>query len=399
MRSLFTRKSRIAVMALVATSFIGGPALALTLEDIPIACLPQRVKQDQQEACHCPAPAAEFCSNASNMPSFMYNLCCTDTENPPPPPPPESVCTQNGCTTGWHKVMVLENGYGTPMPEYFCDVVPNCDKEVLYGHIPANVRNLILEYHYNYPARVPLQTTLNIFVNGNITPTLGWVCDAHPMSPNWSPGAPNAINPQFWITQLLIETLGEENVCVNPGFVDGNCFNKIGNSASDVGDCVPSEDCLPSGTKVLLEGGKEVAIQDVKIGDKLQSQTSVNTVEEVLIYKTGTRMLYVINNGQFTVTEGHPILTQKGWSTAGKARSAALGDKKNWAGRALKVGDLIIGKDGSTRVTHIAPLDIPDVETYNLKLSGDNTFIANGVVVQGFTSIDVGYDQKTEGKK
>jgi hypothetical protein len=155
--------------------------------------------------------------------------------------------------------------------------------------------------------------------------------------------------------------------------------------------CWASEDCLPKDTKVTLVDGTEKIVQDVKVGDKLQSQTGTNTVLEIQMSKTDKREFYRVNEGKFIVTEGHPFLTQRGWASAGLGAVLHNKGEVNWANRELKVGDMLIGRDNVIKVTSIEKTVIPDAETYNLKLDGDNSFLANGVVVQGYGSISIQY--------
>ncbi len=379
-------------ICLIVSFSFEKPAAALDIGDIPTACLPHRVVQNQMHYCHC--PPQRLCDNPSDMPSFMRTLCCDA-----PPPPPSGNCTQNGCPSGWHYVLTRPTGSTIPMPLYYCDQQPNCAQ--IFDHIPSSVN--IIERSYNYPERVATFKQLNIVPDVNApndtVPGEGWICDASGMNAMYGNPKP-AINPQFWVMAELAQVLGgQENVCVIPAFPDGNCFNRISVSDDGIGPCVPGEDCLPLDTKVLAENGKEVLIQEVKVGDKLKSQTGVNTVLEIQITKSGERTLYSINEGKFIITEGHPLLTQRGWATTGAAQSMANASEKNWADQELKVGDLIIGKDNAIRVKKIMPLNMKDVETYNLKLSGDNSFIANGVVVQGFDSVEMKYTPAKSTKK
>lgn len=52
---------------------------------------------------------------------------------------------------------------------------------------------------------------------------------------------------------------------------------------------------------------------------------------------------------------------------------------------------MLIGQNGAKKITSIDEETLMDTEVYSLKLNGDNSFIANGVVVQGFDSVAVNY--------
>lgn len=382
MQHSIQRFSKLALTSCFLTLALSGHAAAFTPTDMPIACLPQRMKVDQQEACHCPP---EFKCDELTTPNFVKTICCDE------PPVSSGICTENGCPTGWHYDIVDSvqgSGPVIPMQLFYCDVEPDCS--AIFDHIPREHNGQPIEIYerdYTVPTRVPVKTTFDVYLSD--VSVEGWVCDASPILSQ----APTA-GPMFWLYSQIKEALGVysfADVCVIPAFPNESCLSPIGVSPDSIGICSFAEDCLPSDTKVTLEDGNMKRIQEVKVGDKLQAQTSINTVLEVLMNKSEKRQIYSINGGELTITEGHPLLTQHGWATAGHVQSARNADKKNWSGRELKAGDVIIGRNQTIRVRSVSPLEVKDMDTYNLRLSGDNTFLANGAIVQGFDSLEVNY--------
>jgi hypothetical protein len=151
------------------------------------------------------------------------------------------------------------------------------------------------------------------------------------------------------------------------------------------------EHCIPKDTKVILVDNIEKAVQDIKIGDKLKGLVGANTVLEIEAGKSGNRTLYSINDGQFMITEGHPLLTQNGWTAVDWETVSKYHGRDDWSKEKLVIGDLLMGKGQPIRVISIKKTKARDATTYNFKLDNDNTFIANGVVVQGYDSVAISY--------
>jgi Hint-domain len=377
---------------------LSGQVQAAAWPAINRACLPHRIELAQTADCHCPPEELGKCDDPTT-PGFVKTLCC---EEAPPPPPPGGLCTQNGCPSGWQYAMVqsIQQPNNIPVPLFYCAEEPDCG--AIFDAIPLEHNGQpinILERTYNWPEREAVETNFNIIPDisqpNNTIPGSGWICDASPLLDPYQP-TNMKINPQTWVMPQIKAALGvttDAEVCVIPAFPDGNCFALSAMSPEHFGPCVPSQDCLPGETKVVLEDGTEKPIQEVKIGDKLKAQSSVNTVLEILVNKSDKRSIYSINGGELTITEGHPLLTLNGWVTAGQTQSLVNADKKHWSGRPLKAGDTIVGRDKTIK-------DVKEMDTYNLRLSGDNAFLANGAIVQGFDSVEVIYGtQKKDAKK
>ena len=141
-------------------------------------------------------------------------------------------------------------------------------------------------------------------------------------------------------------------------------------------------ECFIAGTTIVLEDGESIAIEDVKVGDRLQGLNGdINTVEAFGQPYLGDRDLYSINGGEYFVTVEHPFYTSEGWKSISPDALA----KEN---SELEVGELVIGdkierSDGShEKIITIqfkpAPADTP---LFNFRMSGNRSYYANGYLV------------------
>jgi hypothetical protein len=151
-----------------------------------------------------------------------------------------------------------------------------------------------------------------------------------------------------------------------------------------------------------MADGTSRPIERVQIGDLvIGSDGQVNRVVEIEQPLLGTRDLYALNGGEFFVTAEHPFMTEDGWKSIEPARLAAEGST-------LSVNRLSVG-DGLVRLTGVAmavgaggpvsgqgtdvrtdtvSLDSlvgrsedPMTQLYNLRLDGNHTYFANGLLV------------------
>ncbi len=352
-------------------------AQAFQIAELPTACLPTRAVKDQKQACHC--PPEKLCDNPGDLPEFLRSKCCDV-------PPQEAKCAKNGCSTGWiFTSAVGTDGSGASLETWYCTKKPDCSK--LYKHVPA-ANTPEAQLYNSGKEREAKQVTIG---GQNV-----WVCDATNICESGQLARVDV--PSEGVLGSLLGGVGFSSICVSPLRCETPICQPL--VAQDgVYRCNPGESCLQKDSKVLLADGKNKMIQDIVVGDKIKSQISTNTVLEIQINKSQNRDLYNINNGLLVVTESHPLLTQRGWSTAGRLGIAKTSNVKNWASTSLKVGDMLIGKDGAVKVTSLVAETVAESETYNLKLSGDNTFIANGVVVQGFESVSIGYNNEKKASK
>ncbi len=368
MKALKSIQSLLKVAALALLFATPTLAQAFQIAELPTACLPDRAVKDQTQACHC--PPARLCDDPEAMP-FDLQLRCCDV--------PTGACKNNGCTSGWQQAYGTQSG----MPLFYCKTKPDCSK--IFAHIPTG---------YNISdagTRTAIKKSAPAVVNikSSITESSDvWVCQ---ISGNCGVESP-LYDVSAW--NLIGSALGGyDKVCVYPTKCGtGVCGETVGlDNVVFARNC--GMDCLPKNIKVLMADGTQKSIHEIKVGDKVKTQTATNEVLEISISKSGEKKMNSINDGKFIITDGHPVLTQKGWAALGMATSKDNANTKNWSGRELRIGDMLIGEKGAFKVEKITPVKAEDGESYNLKLSGDNTFIANGVMVQGFNSANIEYNK------
>ena len=140
--------------------------------------------------------------------------------------------------------------------------------------------------------------------------------------------------------------------------------------------------CFVAGTKITMADGNLKNIEDVKIGEKVKGQNSINTVigyERPII---GSRSTYIINN-KVEFTGDHPFLTKGGWKVADLELYYNHPRCSDIKPTQLKVGDVLITEEGEESIKTLEKRKTrpADEIVYDLKLDGDNTYIADGYVV------------------
>ena len=110
----------------------------------------------------------------------------------------------------------------------------------------------------------------------------------------------------------------------------------------------------------------------------------INKVEKVIVHNSiGGSSIFGFNREKPFITKEHPILTKKGWKSispidAQKARpyiKELLNDK-------IQIGDNIITESKELILQSIEEYKIEDsIKLYDLSVSGNNTFLVNGIFV------------------
>ena len=149
-----------------------------------------------------------------------------------------------------------------------------------------------------------------------------------------------------------------------------------------------NDSCFVKGTKVILENGTSINIEDVKIGDRLKGETSINSVLAFDYAKIGVEgrppVIYGFNGKGRYVTAEHPIKTKDGW----KSLSPELTHKKYPQVDYLNITELGIGDflqtvDGFEEITSIEVYEDqdPNETVYNFVLDGDHTYYVENILV------------------
>lgn len=142
--------------------------------------------------------------------------------------------------------------------------------------------------------------------------------------------------------------------------------------------------CFPAGTGVEMEGGESKNIEDVKVGDKVVSQSeegqkSISTVTE-LDQPIRNHMCQInYTDGEILrLTDEHPLFTKKyGWKSINPENTYL--DVPSLPVTELQSGDMIAKSDGSEAEVDYFGCWSEKQKTYNLILDGGvNTYFADG---------------------
>jgi hypothetical protein len=148
--------------------------------------------------------------------------------------------------------------------------------------------------------------------------------------------------------------------------------------------------CLLEGTPVLTASGKNKNVEDIKLGDHLKGRHGDVTVVAINKFTQNADEMYSFNGGKAFITAEHPVLTTHGW----KSINPKLTTVKSGIGSVgkLSAGDEIITKTGTLKITSIGkhPVHAP-ATAYNFSVRGGDGFIANDIVVKGFSQVEIHY--------
>jgi hypothetical protein len=176
-----------------------------------------------------------------------------------------------------------------------------------------------------------------------------------------------------------------------------NCGRQV-----DCGTC-PVTGCFIEGTRVRMADGSDRAIELVEPGDRVLGRGGrINQVRGVLYPVLGDRKLYALNGGIAFVTASHPFLTTEGWKAVDP--DAARAEVPGLRIERLTVGDVLLAataaatagrnaeRNTDERATDVEELEVSlhsldgrvadsATQLYNLDVDGDDTYVANGLVV------------------
>ena len=160
--------------------------------------------------------------------------------------------------------------------------------------------------------------------------------------------------------------------------------------------------CFTGETLIAMADGTSRPIEHIRVGDLvLGNAGQVNRVTEVHHPLLGQRPLYAFNESGYFVTSGHPFMTEEGWKAVDPSAvpphlselhvgRLTVGDRLlTLTAAAVPVGaGRSIGAEAlDVRIESVAlrslidrPTD-PATQLYNLRLDGDHTYFANGLLV------------------
>ncbi len=127
--------------------------------------------------------------------------------------------------------------------------------------------------------------------------------------------------------------------------------------------------CFGYGSRILRQGGKTTAIQDILPGDLIITRTSEQDgrlIEAVVVknQRFRTDRLLVVNN-RLRVTFNHRLLINGQWLPAGLAA----------------IGDTVLDRSGRTVVIETLDKEFGSFDVFNLELSEPHTYFVDGIYV------------------
>lgn len=145
--------------------------------------------------------------------------------------------------------------------------------------------------------------------------------------------------------------------------------------------------CFEKGTKILMIDGSEKNIENIEIGDMVitynedTKEFEPGEVVDTFIKHNTIEMLdiYFENNIHLGITACHPILTDEGWKSLNQ--EVALFEHKIIT-EPLSINQIAIGYMSLNKILKIDwRADQPNLDTYNITVENNHTYIANNIVV------------------
>ena len=164
--------------------------------------------------------------------------------------------------------------------------------------------------------------------------------------------------------------------------------------------------CFLAGTEISLSNGDIKNIEDVIVGDVVESYIeSIHKNETIGRYESGivtdidhrhnvgshadacnslgdTTGVYSLNNGELMFTPEHPFLTKRGWASLVPISTQEPYLSQQDEELILSIGDFIIedGKWVEIKTIEHHPMDV-DTPVYNITVDVHHNYIANNIVV------------------
>ena len=147
------------------------------------------------------------------------------------------------------------------------------------------------------------------------------------------------------------------------------------------GGIYPSVSCFTAETKIRMYDGTEKPIHEVRVGDWVMSGwDEPNEVLGVEVVPLAGRQLFGVNRDQPFFTHEHPFATHEGWKSV--SPEATFIENSKLAVGYLEKDDYLRTERGWKRLQSLRTGWLPpETRVYNLILSGDHSYVANGYVV------------------
>lgn len=155
-------------------------------------------------------------------------------------------------------------------------------------------------------------------------------------------------------------------------------FSTEGNNRFDGDPPTTEPNCLVADTQVATPLGS-VAVQNIKAGDTVLCADGENTVISVDAYRGRMQEINNINSGLICMTSAHLVMTADGWAAVDVVAAKHVQDDDIDILPLEKGMSLVMADGEPVEVTDIFKQYIP-ATVYTIKVDGDNTYIANGIV-------------------
>jgi len=155
--------------------------------------------------------------------------------------------------------------------------------------------------------------------------------------------------------------------------------------------------CFTADTLITMADGSTKHISAIRRGDIVKSSecdkcgnVHGNEVTDIEITPIGSRLLYGFNGAEPFVSEEHPLMTPEGWGSINvntfreKEPSTYDAVMEENGGHLvdINVGTTLVTEDGEMKIESWLPQERePELQLYNLGLSGNHTYYANGILV------------------
>ena len=171
------------------------------------------------------------------------------------------------------------------------------------------------------------------------------------------------------------------NAGYNKGLKVGYEMGKKVNNYSD------STGCFERGTLITMADYTNKSIEDIEIGDFVLSYNEYTKsiepaiVTNTIIWHNTIKMIKIyLDNGTYLhMTAGHPVLTTDGWKSVdqiGALKECCITTEP------IEIGQKVMTQNGLSTIVNIEFIrDIPNHDTYNITVPGNNTYFANGSIV------------------
>jgi hypothetical protein len=137
-------------------------------------------------------------------------------------------------------------------------------------------------------------------------------------------------------------------------------------------------DCFTGETLIIMEDGSDKRIDEVIVGDIVKSEINTSKVISIDTHKEKSYTIYSLNNKKAFVTEEHPFKTATGWKAINPLETFKIhGIESN----TLKIGDILITKEGTEELKSINKSTTTVATVYNLRLDNEHVYYANNYLV------------------